>query len=137
MADDGPDESLYAVNHTGPNVTVWDAKNPNPGKPKRVIGGPEMKLPIAVAFTTHPFEPPVQVGNFMPKPSNTGKDWTPDGTAIYHLRAMKGAAAITDFGLDTEGGDRAKLNLLKEPMRLVFTMKDGSRVESSHVAATS
>jgi hypothetical protein len=133
----GPDGSLYAVNHTGPNVTVWDAKDPNPGKPKRVIGGPEMKLPIAVAFTAHPFEPPVQVGNFTPKPSNTGRDWTPDGTAIYHLRAMKGAAALTDFGLDTEGGDRAKLNLLKEPMRLMFTMKDGSRVESSHVVATS
>lgn len=133
----GPDGWLYAVNHTGPNVTVWDAKAPNPGGPARVIGGPEMKLPIAVAFTTHPFEPPVQVGNFTPKPSNTGKDWTPDGTAIYNLRALKGAAAVTDFGLDTEGGDRAKLNLLKEPMRLVFTMKDGSQVESSHVAATS
>jgi len=133
----GPDGSLYAVNHTGPNVTVWGTNIPNPGRPKRVISGPEMKLPIAVAFTTHPFEPPVQIGNFTPKPSNTGKDWTPDGTAIYHLRAMKGAAAITDFGLDTEGGDRAKLNLLKEPMRLLFTMKDGSRVESSHVTATS
>ena len=62
----------------------------------------------------------MQVGNFTSKPSNTGRNWTPDGTTLYNLRAMKGAAGIADFGLDTEGGDRAKLNLLKEPMRLVF-----------------
>ncbi len=133
----GPEGLLYAVNHTGPNVTVWDTKAPNPGGPVRVIGGSEMQLPISVAFTTHAFERPVQFGNFTPKPSNTGKDWTPDGTAIYNIRAMKNTAALAEFGLDTEGGDRAKLNLLKEPMRLVFTMKDGSRVDSSHITATS
>ncbi len=126
----GPDGLLYAANLYGNSVSVWSADAPNTGGPLRVIGGPEMRSPISLAFGTVSLEAPVQIGNYAPKPSNTGRDWTPDGTAIYNLTARSATAALPDFGLDTEGGDRAKTNLLREPMRLQFTLDDGSRVDS-------
>ena len=47
----GPDGMLYAANLSG-QVTVWKTDAPNAGAPVRVIGGPEMKKPISIAFTT-------------------------------------------------------------------------------------
>ena len=76
-----------------------------------------------------------QFGNFVPQPSNTGRDWTPNGTTIYNLRADPLTAAVSEFGLDTEGGDRAKTQLLREPMRLVFTLSEGTQIHSSNVSA--
>ena len=135
----GPDGSLYAANLAGNNVTVWSATEANAGPPARVIGGDAMQSPIATMFSTGAalVDATVQVGNFVAKPSNTGKDWTPDGTTIYNLRASKAMPTITTFGIDTEGGDRAKLDLLKDPVRLVFTLDDGSQVDSVDLPATS
>ena len=52
----GPDGNLYAANLHG-QVTVWKTDAPNAGAPLRVIGGPEMKEPISIAFTTLPRGP--------------------------------------------------------------------------------
>jgi mono/diheme cytochrome c family protein len=49
----GPDGNLYAASLHG-QVTVWKTDAPNAGAPLRVIGGPEMKEPISIAFTTLP-----------------------------------------------------------------------------------
>lgn len=118
----------------GSGKVDWKTGAPYFRTPLGVIGGTEMQLPTGI--TTEEIQAPVQIGNFAPKPSNTGVDWKPSGTTIYNLSAQRSAAAIADFGLDTEGGDRAKLNLLREPIRLVFAMKDGSRIDSSGIPAT-
>jgi len=90
------------------------------------------RLPVVKGQTN---EAPAQFGNFVPQPSNTGRDWTPKGTTIYSLRADAAAPVIVEFGLDTEGGDRAKTQLLREPMRLVFTLADGRQVDAWDVPA--
>ncbi|MBM3494344.1 MAG: hypothetical protein FJX72_08495 [Armatimonadetes bacterium] len=131
----GPDGLVYAANLTGNNVTLWRTDAANPGAPVRRIGGPEMLSPISIAFTDSPFEEPMQIGNFRPKPSNMGKNWTPTGRTIYSLAASRSSAEIVAFGLDTEGGDRAKTNLLREPIRLLMTLDDGTRVDSAHLPA--
>ncbi len=131
----GPDGLLYAANLSGNEVTLWRTDAPNPGVPVRRIGGPEMLSPISIAFTDAPFEEPMQIGNFRPKPSNTGKDWTPTGRTVYNLAASRSSAAIVAFGLDTEGGDRAKTNLIREPIRLILTLDDGTRVDSAEAPA--
>ncbi len=133
----GPDGLLYAASLYGNRVSVWDTAAANPGAPLRQIGGTEMQSPISLAFCTVAFEPPTQIGNFVAKPSNTGRDWTPDGTTVYNLGALASTAALPIFGLDTEGGDRAKTNLLKEPIRLLFTLADGGRVDSADIEAVS
>lgn len=77
----------------------------------------------------------IQIGNYRPKPSNTGKDWVPTGRTIYNVAVSRSAAAIVEFGLDTEGGDRAKTNLIREPIRLIVTLDDGTRVDSADLPA--
>jgi mono/diheme cytochrome c family protein len=52
----GPDGNLYAASLHG-QVTVWKTDAPNAGAPLRVIGGPEMKEPISIAFTDAPRGP--------------------------------------------------------------------------------
>ncbi|HTE17813.1 MAG TPA: hypothetical protein VK689_05450, partial [Armatimonadota bacterium] len=76
-----------------------------------------------------------QIGNYRPQPSNTGRNWTSTGTTVYNLRASRSSGAILELGLDTEGGDRAKTNLLREPMGLLFTLADGSQVRSADLPA--
>lgn len=131
----GPDGLLYAANLNGQNISVWNSDKPNSNAPIRIIGGPEMQSPISIVFSSVDNESPVQIGNFVEKPSNTGRNWKPNGTAIYNLRILKSTAAITDFGIDTEGGDRAKLNLLNEFMSLRFILKDGTVIDSSDLPA--
>ena len=58
-----------------------------------------------------------------------------DGTTMYNLRADPFTAALSEFGIDTEGGDRAKTQLLREPMRLVFALPDGKQIHSSDLDA--
>jgi hypothetical protein len=72
----------------------------------------------------------VQIGNHVSQPSNTGTDWTPAGKVIYNLEVSTANARLETFGIDTEGGDRAKLNLLREPISLVFTLSDGREVKA-------
>ena len=115
-------------------MTTWDISEEAP-KLLRTITGPEVRDPAGVAFTTQPFEAPAQFGNFVPQPSNTGRDWTPTGTTIYNLRADATFPVVTEFGIDTEGGDRAKTQLLREPMRLVFTLSDGRQVDAWDIPA--
>ena len=124
-----PDGQLVCSSYGRQSVTVWDISEEIP-KLLRTITGPEVRDPAGVAFTTQPFEAPAQFGNFVPQPSNTGRDWTPTGTTIYNLRADAAFPVVTEFGLDTEGGDRAKTQLLLEPMRLVFTLADGQQVDA-------
>ena len=54
--DAGPDGNLYAASLHG-QVTVWKTDAPNAGAPLQVIGGPEMKEPISIVFTTLPRGP--------------------------------------------------------------------------------
>ena len=130
-----PDGQLVCSSYGRQSVTVWDISEEIP-KLLRTITGPEVRDPAGVAFTTQPFEAPAQFGNFVPQPSNTGRDWTPTGTTIYNLRADAAFPVVTEFGLDTEGGDRAKTQLLREPMRLVFTLADGRQVDAWDLPAT-
>jgi DNA-binding beta-propeller fold protein YncE len=129
-----PEGQLVCSSNGLQSVTVWDITEETP-KLLRTITGPEVRDPAGVAFTTQPFEAPAQFGNFVPQPSNTGRDWTPTGTTIYNLRADAAFPVIAELGLDTEGGDRAKTQLLREPMRLVFTLADGRQVDAWDVPA--
>jgi len=95
------------------SVTVWDVDGEQPRLVTTITEA--VRDPAGVAFATRPFSPPAQFGNFAPQPSNTGRDWKPGGTTVYNLRADAYSAAITHFGIDTEGGDRAKSQLLWEP----------------------
>ena len=130
-----PDGQLVCSSYGKQSVTVWDISEEIP-KLLRTITGSEVRDPAGVAFTTQPFEAPAQFGNFVPQPSNTGRDWTPTGTTVYNLRADAAFPVVTEFGLDTEGGDRAKTQLLREPMRLVFTLADGQQVDAWDLPAT-
>ena len=129
-----PDGQLVCSSNGRQSVTAWDISEDAP-KLLRTITGPEVRDPAGVAFTTHPFDAPAQFGNFVPQPSNTGRDWTPTGTTIYNLRADAAFPVIAEFGLDTEGGDRAKTQLLRQPMRLIFTLADGRTVDAWDVPA--
>ena len=73
----------------------------------------------------------VQLGNFKPEPSNTGKNWKVTGETVYNILADSHAPALLLFGLDTEGGDRAKTNLLRKPIELEIELADNSVVYSS------
>lgn len=127
-------EALLVCSSLGKqSVTLWDISGEQPKLVRTITEA--VSDPAGVAFTSHPFEAPAQFGNFVAQPSNTGRDWTPNGTTIYNLRADPWTAAVSDFGLDTEGGDRAKTQLLREPMRLVFTMSDGTLIDSSNISA--
>lgn len=75
----------------------------------------------------------VQIGNFISKPSNTGKDWQVTGKMIYNIEASAKKARINVLGIDTEGGDRAKLNLLKESISLLITLKNGEVINSNAI----
>ena len=127
-------EGVLACSSLGrQSVTLWDIAGATPRllhTMRDAVNGP-----AGIAFTTHPFAPAAQFGNFVPKPSNTGRDWTPTGTTVYNLRADPFTAALSEFGIDTEGGDRAKTQLLREPMRLVFTLPDGKQIHSSDLEA--
>ena len=129
-----PDGQLVCSSNGRQSVTAWDISEDAP-KLLRTITGPEVRDPAGVAFTTQPFEAPAQFGNFVPQPSKTGRDWTPTGTTIYNLRADAAFPLIAEFGLDTEGGDRAKTQLLRQPMRLIFTLADGRTVDAWDVPA--
>lgn len=65
-----------------------------------------------------------QIGNFVVKPSNTGKNWVATGQMIYNIEIDLNSPSIKTFGIDTEGGDRAKLNLLRKPIELIITLVD-------------
>ena len=129
-----PNGQLVCSSNGRQSVTTWDISEEVP-KLLREISGPEVRDPAGVAFTAQPFEAPIQFGNFVPQPSNTGRDWKPTGTTIYNLRADAAFPVITEFGLDTEGGDRAKTQLLREPMRLIFTLADGRQVDARDIPA--
>ena len=127
-------EGVLACSSLGrQSVTLWDIAGATPRLLHTVRDA--VNGPAGIAFTTHPFAPAAQFGNFVPKPSNTGRDWTPTGTTVYNLRADPFTAALSEFGIDTEGGDRAKTQLLREPMRLVFTLPDGKQIHSSDLEA--
>ena len=76
-----------------------------------------------------------QIGNYVPQPSKTGTNWTPTGKAVYQLGVSCAHPAIAVFGIDTEGGDRAKTNLLKEDGRLCLTLSDGTSLCSKDMEA--
>jgi len=115
------------------SVTLWDIAGERPRLTTTITEA--VRDPAGVTFTDRPFSPPAQFGNFVPQPSNTGRNWKPTGTTVYNLRADAYSAAITDFGLDTEGGDRAKTQLLWEPMQLDFTLEDGRVIRSANADA--
>jgi len=116
------------------SVTLWDTTSATPKLLRTLTEA--MSDPAGMAFTDKPFTPPQQFGNFVAQLSNTGRDWTPTGTTVYNLRADPLTAAVSEFGIDTEGGDRAKTQLLREPIQLVFTLSDGTQILSSSLDAT-
>jgi len=75
----------------------------------------------------------IQLGNYKLMPSNTGKDWKVTGETVYNMVVDPRTPAILLLGIDTEGGDRAKTNLLRKPIELVMELADNSVVYSSEV----
>jgi hypothetical protein len=130
-----PDGQLVCSSYGRQSVTVWDISEEIP-KLLHTITGSEVRDPAGVVFTTQPLVAPTQFGNFVPQPSNTGRDWTPKGTTVFNLRADVAFPVIAEFGIDTEGGDRAKTQLLREPMRIVFSFVDGRLVDAWDLPAT-
>lgn len=130
------DGRLYAANLHGSSVSVHAPRAAPGDPPVAVIGGPEMSEPIDVDWLEGRLEPPRQIGNFQLGPSNTGRDWQPGRTPVYNLKAAVDVALLTEFGFDTEGGDRAKTDLLREPVRLVFGLADGRLVDAATLPAT-
>jgi glycogen debranching enzyme len=135
----GPDDLLYAANLYGNSVSVWGTQQPTTGAPVRLITGREMQQPIAVCLLAVDPEPleTLQIGNFVEQPSNTGRDWVPTGETLYNLQAWTAYAGFPDVGIDTEGGDRAKTNLLRAPLEIQLTRRDGTAVRSSAITASS
>mgnify|MGYP002798819645 FL=1 len=90
--------------------------------------------PKGIAFLTSDNFPQeqaktVQIGNYVKQPSLIGTDWTPTGRSIFNIQARTDRAAIAVFGMDTEGGDRAKTNTLREEIGLIATMKNGEQTD--------
>lgn len=76
----------------------------------------------------------IEIGNYIPQNiSDTGRDWAVSGITKYRVRTDICSPAVLIFGMDTEGGGRAKTNLLKEPVTLLIRLKDGSQFHSSEV----
>ncbi|MEN9666101.1 MAG: Virginiamycin lyase, partial [Planctomycetota bacterium] len=112
-------------------VTLWELARASPtfrhAITERVLD------PGGMAFTDRHFVGPTPFGSHVEQPSNTGRNWLPTGRAVFNLAAAPFGAAIAAFGLDTEGGDRAKTNLLRAPIRLLVTLEHGRVVDSSLV----
>lgn len=110
-------------------VTLWDLSGTTPAFRHAITD--RVSDPGGMAFTDRDLVGPMPFGTHVDQPSKTGLDWIPTGQAVFNLAAAPFGAAIATFGLDTEGGDRAKTNLLREPIRLVVTLADGRVVDSS------
>jgi hypothetical protein len=126
-----PDGVLACSSLGRDEVTLWDVGGESPRLRHAITE--RVQNPGGMAFLEGSIPGPIQFGNWTPMPSNTGRDWTPTGQAVVNLGASPFGAAVACFGIDTEGGDRAKTNLLREPMRLRFTLVGGTVVDSSLV----
>ena len=126
-----PDGALACSGLGRNEVTLWDVGGDSPRLRHAITE--RVRNPGGMAFVEGAIEGPSPFGNWSPTPSNTGRDWMPTGKAVFNLGAAPFGAAVASFGIDTEGGDRAKTNLLREPMRLRFTLDDGRVVDSSLV----
>jgi hypothetical protein len=101
----GPDGFLYCASWLG-DVTVWRLDSVNAGAPVRAIRGPEVKGPIAFAFTDRTLPP-----EFAYTPS-TGLNETPEKIALFEsrIRPLLHARCIECHDQDTqEGGLRLDL----------------------------
>lgn len=109
-----PDGRLFASCYGSSAVMVWDAASQPPAGPLLTIRGPKVRGPAGIAFTCEPFAPRATL-----RAGSTPKEGAMQRAARAQCRtrveAEEGAAALTGLGWDTEGGDRARVELLRAP----------------------
>jgi len=111
----GPDDRLYCSSHGANSVEVWSLAAHEPTKPVLSIKGPEMNGPIGLAFTRHAL-PTREVVRIECSPKRGDAAKAPSGG--IRVEAVDGSPVVTHLGWDTEGGDRARLSLLRSPLEL-------------------
>ncbi|HQK96197.1 MAG TPA: hypothetical protein PLD23_22055, partial [Armatimonadota bacterium] len=112
-----PDGLLYCSSYFGRNVTVWSTDHPSAGDPIHVIRGPEVRGPNGIVFTERPVP-------MRPAPIELESSTK---SACVRAQAEPDHAALPYLSWDTEGGDRARTNLLRAPVRLRLVGRDGAR----------
>ena len=118
----GPDGNLYCAHCGGNTVTVWSTQPPKPEAPLLVVQGPEVRQPIALGFTDLPL-PERRIHRLeaeltMPRSANAR------AKAVVRLEADPDTPQLLSLGWDTEGGDRARHNLLRSPAALRVRIGD-------------
>jgi sugar lactone lactonase YvrE len=101
----GSDGLLYCVGYDASAVTVWSPD----GQHVRTIGGSTMHHPIAIAFSREPLVDRQMVV--------LGGAREP-GQPVVRLEADLDGGLISSLGWDTEGGERARLNILASAITL-------------------
>lgn len=124
-----PDGRLVCSAFQGNAVTLWNADEP--ARLSQVIRGARVSAPMGIAFTDTPRGATrrkiLQLGAWyrLDDPQTHRVDSTP----IVRLDARGDRAMIESLGWDTEGGNRAQLNLLRSPV--VLRARVGDRWYSS------
>jgi len=112
-----PDGLIYCSSYFAHTVTVWPTDQPSAGGPIRVILGPEVRGPNGIAFTERPVP-------MRPAPIELESSTK---SARVRVQAEPDHAALPYLSWDTEGGDRARTNLLRAPVRLRLVGRSGDR----------
>jgi sugar lactone lactonase YvrE len=108
----GPAGNLYCAAYDANTVTVWSPD----GKLLQTVGGSAMQGPIALAFTSQP-RPERHVAVL-------GSTAVP-GQPVVRVEAELDEGQVSFLGWDSEGGDRARLNLLAAGLSLSARSRDG------------
>jgi len=105
----GADGNLYCSNWHGNSVEAWSLATK---EHVLHIEGPEVRGPVGLAFTTQPMPERrlIALGDTDARAKG--------GRPKLRMEAVSDAALVTHLGWDTEGGDRAKHNLLRAPLEL-------------------
>lgn len=115
-------DGLLAVSSLGrQSVTLWDISGDTP---RRVctVQGPEVRDPAGVAFTSVPIPAATTVSLARRTPPTGDLPGT-----VFRVTAEAERAVLSALGWDTEGGDRARVNLLRAPAE-VRLLRGGKQV---------
>jgi len=105
----GPDGALYCSSWHGNTVDAWSLTT---RKHMLHIEGPEVRGPVGLLFAYGPMPKRRLIALGDTRPPRKG------GRAMVRMEAVSDQALVTHLGWDTEGGDRAKHNLLRAPLAL-------------------
>lgn len=118
-------ERLFVSDYSGGTITIWSAQEPY--KLLLTIKGDEVKGPMGMAFS----EEAPNKG----KPKLVGLEAGSGGNPVVRLEARADKARVDFLGWDTEGGDRARVNLLRRPAQLRLLL-DSRWKSSQNLPAT-